>query len=73
MHTPEIEQHAGLKERPVFVPSYGAVRQLTIPLHLRLLPAGIEPRRCMLACKNTTPARHMCKSCRATRPPRTRI
>lgn len=43
-HTPEIEAHAGLTQRPVFVPAYGAFRQgivLTIPLHLRLLPAGI--------------------------------
>ncbi len=42
-HTPEIERHAGLTQRPVFVPSYGAFRQgivLTIPLHLRQLPAG---------------------------------
>jgi len=44
-HTPEIERHAGLTQRPVFVPSYGAFRQgivLTIPLHLRLLPAGVD-------------------------------
>ncbi len=43
-HTPEIERHSGLTQRPVFVPSYGAFRQgivLTIPLHLRLLPAGV--------------------------------
>lgn len=44
-HTPEIERHAGLTQRPVFVPSYGAFRQgivLTVPLHLRLLPAGVD-------------------------------
>lgn len=44
-HTPEIERHAGLTERPVFVPSYGAFRQgivLSVPLHLRLLPAGVD-------------------------------
>lgn len=43
-HTPEIEAHAGLTQRPVFVPAYGAFRQgivLSIPLHLRLLPAGV--------------------------------
>jgi N-acetyl-gamma-glutamyl-phosphate reductase len=43
-HTPEIERHAGLTQRPVFVPAYGAFRQgivLTVPLHLRLLPAGV--------------------------------
>lgn len=44
-HTPEIQRHAGLSQRPVFVPSYGAFRQgivLTVPLHLRLLPAGVD-------------------------------
>lgn len=47
-HTPEIERHAGLTQRPVFVPSYGAFRQgivLTIPLHLRLLPAGADAEK----------------------------
>lgn len=47
-HTPEIETHAGLTQRPVFVPAYGAFRQgivLTIPLHLRLLPAGAASRQ----------------------------
>ncbi|MFY3384350.1 N-acetyl-gamma-glutamyl-phosphate reductase [Paracidovorax sp. MALMAid1276] len=40
-HTPEIALHAGLSERPVFVPAYGAFRQgivLTIALLLRQLP-----------------------------------
>ena len=40
-HVPEIQQHAGLSARPVFVPSYGDYRQgivLNIPLQLRLLP-----------------------------------
>src|SRR5690606_11576833 len=40
-HTPVIEQHAGLSQRPFFVPSYGSFRQgiaLTIPLQLRHLP-----------------------------------
>lgn len=44
-HTPEIEGHAGLTQRPVFVPAYGAFRQgivLTIPLQTRLLPAGVN-------------------------------
>lgn len=47
-HTPEIERHAGLTQRPVFVPSYGAFRQgivLTVPLQLRLLPAGVSAAR----------------------------
>ncbi|CAM3931442.1 N-acetyl-gamma-glutamyl-phosphate reductase 2 [Pseudomonas reidholzensis] len=44
-HVPEIQQHAGLSARPVFLPGYGAYRQgivLTIPLQLRLLPAGVS-------------------------------
>jgi N-acetyl-gamma-glutamyl-phosphate reductase len=44
-HTPEIQQHAGLAQRPVFVPSYGAFRQgivLTVPLALRLLAPGVD-------------------------------
>ena len=44
-HTPEIQRHAGLTQRPVFLPSYGAFRQgivLTVPLQLRLLPAGAD-------------------------------
>ena len=39
-HVPEIQAHAKLAERPVFVPAYGAFRQgiaLTIPLQRRLL------------------------------------
>lgn len=47
-HTPEIERHAGLTQRPVFVPAYGAFRQgivLTIPLQLRLLPAGVSSQK----------------------------
>ena len=41
-HTPEIEKHAGLTQRPFFLPAYGSFRQgivLTIPLLLRQLPA----------------------------------
>ncbi len=44
-HTPEIQQHAGLTQRPMFVPAYGAYRQgivLTVPLALRLLGAGVD-------------------------------
>jgi N-acetyl-gamma-glutamyl-phosphate reductase len=47
-HVPEIQQHAGLSQRPFFVPAYGHYRQgivLTIPLHLRLLPEGTTPAR----------------------------
>lgn len=39
-HTPEIQKHAGLVQRPIFVPAYGSFRQrivLTVPLELRLL------------------------------------
>jgi N-acetyl-gamma-glutamyl-phosphate reductase len=44
-HTPEIQQHAGLAQRPIFVPAYGAFRQgivLTVPLNLRLLAPGVD-------------------------------
>lgn len=44
-HVPEIQQHAGLAQRPIFVPAYGAFRQgivLTVPLALRLLVPGID-------------------------------
>ncbi|WOB09165.1 N-acetyl-gamma-glutamyl-phosphate reductase [Piscinibacter gummiphilus] len=47
-HAPEMALHAGLAHRPVFVPAYGAYRQgivLTIPLHLRMLPAGVDAQR----------------------------
>lgn len=47
-HVPEIQQHSGLTERPLFVPAYGAFRQgivLTIPLQLRLLAPGIDAGR----------------------------
>ena len=47
-HVPEIQQHAGLTQRPFFVPAYGHYRQgivLSIPLHLRLLPAGTTAAR----------------------------
>ncbi|QGZ65112.1 N-acetyl-gamma-glutamyl-phosphate reductase [Paraburkholderia acidisoli] len=44
-HTPEIQQHAGLAQRPAFVPAYGAFRQgivLTVPLAVRLLAPGVN-------------------------------
>lgn len=44
-HPPEMQLHAGLSQRPIFVPSYGAFRQgivLSIALQARLLPAGID-------------------------------
>ncbi len=47
-HVPEIQQHSGLSERPLFVPSYGNFRQgivLTIPLHMRLLAPGVDAQR----------------------------
>ena len=47
-HVPEIQQHAGLTQAPVFVPAYGNYRQgivVTIALHLRLLPADATVER----------------------------
>ncbi|SFX48789.1 N-acetyl-gamma-glutamyl-phosphate reductase [Pseudomonas sp. NFACC36] len=47
-HIPEIQQHSGLTERPMFVPAYGVFRQgivLTIPLQLRLLAPGVDAMR----------------------------
>lgn len=44
-HPPEIQQHAGLAQRPIFVPAYGAFRQgivLTVPLTLRLLAPDVD-------------------------------
>ncbi|MBN3761660.1 N-acetyl-gamma-glutamyl-phosphate reductase [Burkholderia sp. Ac-20365] len=44
-HAPEIQQHAGLAQRPIFLPAYGAFRQgivLTVPLELRLLAPGVD-------------------------------
>ena len=44
-HTPEIQTHAGLAQRPIFVPAYGAFRQgivLTVPLQLRLLGPDVD-------------------------------
>ena len=44
-HIPEIQHHAGLAQRPIFVPAYGAFRQgivLTVPLELRLLAPDVD-------------------------------
>jgi N-acetyl-gamma-glutamyl-phosphate reductase len=44
-HAPEIQQHAGLAQRPIFVPAYGSFRQgivLTVPLATRLLTPGVD-------------------------------
>jgi N-acetyl-gamma-glutamyl-phosphate reductase len=44
-HAPEIQRHAELTQRPLFVPAYGAFRQgivLTVPLELRLLAPGVD-------------------------------
>lgn len=61
-HVPEIQQHAGLSARPLFVPGYGAYRQgivLSIPLQLRLLP-GVTAQQ-LQACleKHYQGARHV--------------
>jgi N-acetyl-gamma-glutamyl-phosphate reductase len=40
-HVPEVQHYAGLKRRPIFVPSVGNFRQgmlVSIPLHLATLP-----------------------------------
>ncbi len=45
-HTPEIEHHAALKTRPLFVPSVGRFRQgmiVQVPLHLSMLPGKPGP------------------------------
>lgn len=47
-HLPEIREHAGLVQMPLFVPAYGHFRQgivLTIGLHQRLLPAEATAER----------------------------
>ncbi len=47
-HAPEMALHAGLAHRPIFVPAYGGYRQgivLTIALHLRSLPSGVDAAR----------------------------
>ena len=62
-HTPEIQMHSGLAYRPIFVPAYGAFRQgivLTVPLELRLLPAGatgVQIHECLA--RHYAEARHV--------------
>jgi len=62
-HTPEIELHAGLANRPFFVPAYGAYRQgivLTVPIELRLLPAGVDGQQLHACLENHyADARHV--------------
>lgn len=62
-HVPEIQHHALLTERPVFVPSYGAYAQgivLTIALHRRLLPSAATPERVHEAlCQHHASSRHI--------------
>lgn len=51
-HVPEIQQHAGIATRPIFVPAYGAFRQgiaLTIPIHLRHCPIGVTAAKLQAA------------------------
>ncbi|WDZ94486.1 N-acetyl-gamma-glutamyl-phosphate reductase [Herbaspirillum sp. WKF16] len=62
-HPPEIQLHAGLSQRPIFVPAYGAFRQgivLSIALQSRLLPDGAdkETLRAALA-RHYAGARHV--------------
>ncbi len=50
-HVPEIQQHAGLSERPMFIPGYGHYRQgivLSIALQLRLLTQGVQVEQLQL-------------------------
>lgn len=47
-HLPEIQTHAQLRHRPIFVPAYGHYAQgivLTIPLHHALLPEACTAAR----------------------------
>ncbi|VFR32345.1 N-acetyl-gamma-glutamyl-phosphate reductase [plant metagenome] len=44
-HVPEIQRYAGLDLPPIFMPAYGSYRQgivLSVPLHQRLLPEGVD-------------------------------
>ncbi|SDB44487.1 N-acetyl-gamma-glutamyl-phosphate reductase [Belnapia rosea] len=45
-HIPELQTHAGLTRRPIFIPSVGDFRQgmiVSIPLHLDTLPGRPKP------------------------------
>jgi N-acetyl-gamma-glutamyl-phosphate reductase len=47
-HLPEIQAHAGLSRRPIFLPSVGSYRQgmlVMVPLHLDLLAPGTDGAR----------------------------
>ena len=47
-HVPEIQQHARLAQRPLFVPAYGHYAQgivLTVPLHRAWLPEACSVQR----------------------------
>ena len=47
-HVPEIERHAGLSRRPLFVPSVGDFRQgmlVSVPLHYGLMGEGVSAAR----------------------------
>jgi len=62
-HVPEIQRHAGLSARPVFLPGYAAYRQgivLSIPLQLRLLPGQVSAEQ-LQACleRHYQGARHV--------------
>lgn len=62
-HVPEIQLHAGLTARPMFLPGYAAYRQgivLSIPLQLRLLPGQIRAEQ-LQACleRHYQGARHV--------------
>jgi N-acetyl-gamma-glutamyl-phosphate reductase len=62
-HVPEIQHHAGLQVRPIFLPAYGALppgHRADHPLHLR--PAAGRPTRptCMPRWPPTMPAPAMC-------------
>ncbi|MCO8163706.1 N-acetyl-gamma-glutamyl-phosphate reductase [Pseudomonas sp. 21LCFQ010] len=64
-HVPEIQQHSGLNERPLFIPAYGAFRQgivLTVPLQLRLLPSRQANQRTRAADLHACLAQHYAAS-----------
>ena len=47
-HIPEIVKFAGLKKRPLFVPSVGNFKQgmvVQLPLHMEQLPIGVTPQK----------------------------
>lgn len=47
-HVPEIQLHSGLRERPLFVPAYGAFRQgivLSMGVHRRFMADGVRAQQ----------------------------